>query len=65
MLLLFTAANTGFLLHTYVTVPCRTFSAKNALIGFLVYAIPGIFGITLCFHRMLTHRCDVLRVVAM
>jgi fatty-acid desaturase len=39
--------------------PCRTFSAKNALIGFLVYAIPGIFGITLCFHRMLTHRCGL------
>lgn len=37
-------------------VSCRTFTWSNALIGYLVYAIPGIFGITLCYHRMLTHR---------
>jgi fatty-acid desaturase len=35
---------------------CRTFTWKNAFLGWLIYAIPGIFGITLCFHRMLTHR---------
>jgi fatty-acid desaturase len=37
--------------------PCRTFTWKNAFLGWLIYTIPGIFGITLCFHRMLTHRC--------
>lgn len=35
---------------------CRTFTWRNVAIGYLVYAIPGIFGITLCYHRMLTHR---------
>lgn len=37
-------------------LPCRTFSWKNALLAWVVYTIPGIFGITLCYHRMLTHR---------
>lgn len=35
---------------------CRTFTWRNAAIGYMVYVIPGIFGITLCYHRMLTHR---------
>jgi hypothetical protein len=39
--------------HTYTH---RTFSWRNLAIGYVVYAIPGIFGITLCYHRMLTHR---------
>ncbi|KAF6260540.1 MGDG specific palmitate delta-7 desaturase [Scenedesmus sp. NREL 46B-D3] len=39
-----------------VFIAPRTFTWKNALLGWLVYAIPGIFGITLCFHRLLTHR---------
>lgn len=34
----------------------KTFTWRNLAIGYLVYAIPGIFGITLCYHRMLTHR---------
>lgn len=34
----------------------RTFTWRNLAIAYLVYAIPGIFGITLCYHRMLTHR---------
>jgi fatty-acid desaturase len=43
-------------LFCLIATLCRTFTWRNALIGYLVYAIPGIFGITLCYHRMLTHR---------
>jgi stearoyl-CoA desaturase (delta-9 desaturase) len=41
---------------THPAQPNRTFTWRNALIGYLVYAIPGIFGITMCYHRLLTHR---------
>jgi stearoyl-CoA desaturase (delta-9 desaturase) len=43
-------------IHPLLPPPFRTFTWRNAAIGYLVYAIPGIFGITLCYHRMLTHR---------
>eukprot|EP00775_Hariotina_reticulata_P004324 gene4324-4577_t len=34
----------------------RTFSWENLGLACIIYTIPGIFGITLCYHRMLTHR---------
>lgn len=41
-----------------MTIPLtnRTFTWRNALIAYVIYTIPGIFGITLCYHRLLTHR---------
>lgn len=33
-----------------------TFSWRNAGLCWLVYTVHGLFGVTLCYHRLLTHR---------
>jgi hypothetical protein len=44
-------------MHTIAAVyAVKTFSWQYAALALGIYTIHGIFGITLCYHRMLTHR---------
>ena len=44
-------------MHTIAAVfAYKTFSLQYASYALAIYTIHGIFGITLCYHRMLTHR---------
>ncbi|KAI8467532.1 MAG: MGDG specific palmitate delta-7 desaturase [Monoraphidium minutum] len=42
--------------HVFAISFLPSVTLRKAVIAYLIYMIPGLFGITLCYHRMLTHR---------
>lgn len=43
-------------MHAMAAYYLPTATWRKAVVAYFIYAIPGLFGITLCYHRMLTHR---------